>query len=41
VWGAATGRGKPIFLAQLAQEVKDLTQSLEVQEGQVGAALRR
>ena len=34
-WGsvrrAATGRGKPIFLAQLAQEVQDLTQPLEVQ----------
>ena len=30
-WGAATGRGKPIVLAQLAQEVQDLTQSLEVQ----------
>ena len=39
--GAATGCGKPIILAQLAQEVQDLTQSLEVQEGQVGAALWR
>jgi hypothetical protein len=28
-------------LAQLVQEVQDLTQSLEVQEGQVGAAWRR
>ena len=39
--GAATGHGKPIILAQLVQEVQDLTQSLEVHEGQVGAALRR
>jgi hypothetical protein len=39
--GAATGHGKPIIWAQLVQEVQELTQSLEVQEGQVGAALRR
>ena len=38
---AATGRRKPIVLAQLVQEVQDLTQSLEVQEGQVGAVWRR
>ena len=31
--GAATGRGKPILLAQLVEEVEDLTQSLEVQSG--------
>ena len=39
--GAATGHGTPIIWAQLVQEVQDLPQSLEVQEGQVGAALRR
>lgn len=38
-WGAAAGRGKPIFLAQLVPEVQDLTQSLEVQEGESGSAL--
>jgi hypothetical protein len=36
---AATGRRKPIVLAQLVPEVQDLTQSREVQEGEIGAAL--
>jgi hypothetical protein len=39
--GAAPGLGKPILLAQLVEELQDLTQSLEVQSGEIESALSR
>src|SRR5712691_8679318 len=39
--GAAPGLGKPILLAQLVEELQDLTQSLEVQSGEIAFALSR
>ena len=41
VGGAATALGKPILLAQLVEEPKDLTEPLEVQSGEIEFALRR
>jgi hypothetical protein len=38
--GAALGLGKPILLAQLVEELKDLTEPLEVQSGEIAFALR-
>ena len=39
--GCVAGRRKPIRLAQLLQEVSDLTQALESQEEDIGATLSR
>ena len=39
--GGGAGRRKPTRLAQLLQEVNNLTQALEIQEGDIGAALSR
>jgi len=39
--GAAPGLGKPILLAQLVEELQDLTEPLEVQSGEIAFALRR
>src|SRR5262245_36733784 len=41
VSGAAPGLGKPILLAQLVEEPKDLTEPLEVQSGEIEFALSR
>jgi hypothetical protein len=38
MWGASTGGGQPLLLAELIDEGDDLPQSLEIQQGQVGPA---
>ena len=40
-WESTAGRGKPILLAQLVEALQDLTQSLEVQSGEIASALSR
>jgi hypothetical protein len=39
--GAGPGLGKPILLAQVVEELKDLPEPLEVQSGEIACALSR